>query len=301
MFQKVRKDDERFFVTEHHMSWTEGFELELDSNDLQRYRHELICDIVLLIFMSINFQHHQEFSTSLHQFTTDICVDRRMNLSMRHFRMHIVNSHMFFISWERRSIHCEILLSLLKIKQNSAAFCVSSKRTYLSTQRSIQFFIMSWSLKLSTKMLSNRHFEDFRSWSLFFSSSVDDLTNYQTTLHFRFYDLRQYNFHSKFQTSDHLVFFIDSEDYLVFALDHSWSRRLTHYQTIVNFSQSCVHEIRIFNFLDTRNNLLIHIWTRHHIEHRSIERKIKTRLRFKEVDARVRLHHASEKSLTQFD
>ncbi len=66
-------------------------------------------------------------------------------------------------------------------------------------------------------------------------------------------------------------------------------------------SQSCVHEIRIFNFLDTRNNLLIHIWTQHHIEHRSIERELKTRLRFKEVNARVRLHHASEKCLTQFD
>ncbi len=66
-------------------------------------------------------------------------------------------------------------------------------------------------------------------------------------------------------------------------------------------SQSCVHEIRIFNFLDTRNNLLVHIWTRHHTEHRPTERKLKTRLRFKEVDARARLHHASGKCLTQFD
>lgn len=234
MFQKVRKDNEWFFVTEHHMSWTGKFELKLDSNDLQWCCHERVCNIVLLIFMSINFQRHQEFSTSLHQFTTDICINRRMNLSMQHFRMHIMNSHMFYISWKRRLIHCEILLSLLKIEQNSAAFCVLSKRHYLSTQRSIQFFIMSWLLKLSTKMLSNQHFEDFHSWSLFFSSSIDDLNNYQTTLQFRFYDLQQYNFHSKSQTSDHFVFFTSSENYLIFTLDHSWSRRLTHYQTIVN-------------------------------------------------------------------
>ena len=104
------------------------------------------------------------------------------------------------------------------------------------------------------------------------------------------------------QNLRHLIisfFFIDSEDYLVFALDHSWSRRLTHYQTIVNFSQSCVHEIRIFNFLDTRNNLLVHIWTRHHTEHRPTGRELKTRLRFKGADARARHHHASGKSLTQ--
>ncbi len=159
----MRKDGGRFSVTEHHMPWTEGFELELDSNGLQRCRHGLACGIVLLIFMSVNSQHHQGFSTSLHQFTTDICADRRMNLSMRHFRMHIVDSHMFSISWERRSIHCGILLSLLKIEQDSAAFCVSGKRTYLSTQRPIQSSIMSRPLKLPTKVLSNRHFEGFRS------------------------------------------------------------------------------------------------------------------------------------------
>jgi len=82
---------------------------------------------------------------------------------MRHFRMHTVDSHMFSISWERRSIHCGILLSLLKIEQDSAAFCVSGKRNYLPTQRPIQSSIMSRPLKLPTKVLSNRHFEGFRS------------------------------------------------------------------------------------------------------------------------------------------
>ena len=163
MFQKVRKDDGRFSVIEHHMPWTEEFGLELDSNGLQRCRHERACDIVLLIFMSVNSQRHQGSPTSLHQFTTDICVDRRMNLSMRHFRMHIVNSHMFFISWERRSIRCEILLSLLKIEQDSAAFCFSGKTNYLPTQCPIHSSIMSRPLKLLTKVLSNRHFEGFRS------------------------------------------------------------------------------------------------------------------------------------------
>jgi len=163
VFQKVRKDGGRFSVIEHHMPWTGGFGLELDSNGLQRCRHGRACGIVLLIFMSVNSQRHQGSPTSLHQFTTDICADRRMNLSMRHFRMHTVDSHMFSISWERRSIHFGILLSLLKIEQDSAAFCVSGKRNYLPTQRPIQSSIMSRPLKLPTKVLSNRHFEGFRS------------------------------------------------------------------------------------------------------------------------------------------
>jgi len=101
----VRKDDGRFSVTEYHMPWAGGFGLELDSNGLQRCRHGRACGIVLLIFMSVNSQRHQVFPTSLHQFMTDICADRRMNLSTRHFRMHTVDSHMFSISWERQSIH----------------------------------------------------------------------------------------------------------------------------------------------------------------------------------------------------
>jgi len=163
VFQKVRKDGGRFSVTEHHMPWTGGFGLELDSNGLQRCRHGRACGIVLLIFMSVNSQRHQGSPTSLHQFTTDICADRRMNLSMRHFRMHTVDSHMFSISWERRSIHCGILLSILKIEQDSAAFCFSGKTNYLPTQCPTHSSIMSRPLKLLTKVLSNRHFEGFRS------------------------------------------------------------------------------------------------------------------------------------------
>jgi len=122
------------------MPWTGGFGLELDSNGLQRCRLGRACGIVLPILMSVNSQRHRVFPTSFHQFTTDICADRWMNLSKRRFRMYIVDSHMFSISWERRSVHYGILLSLLKIEQDSAAFCVSGKRNCLLGQFKFRVF-----------------------------------------------------------------------------------------------------------------------------------------------------------------